>query len=79
MNWGSCAPVWFFAQDVKNANVEDVLILSGDHLYRMDYMDFVQVRYLRVLQCLVSCLTLSKRDQDAWTAVAGALALLSKT
>ena len=30
-------------QDAKNKNVEDIVILSGDHLYRMDYMDFVQV------------------------------------
>lgn len=27
--------------DVKNRAVEDVVILSGDHLYRMDYMKFV--------------------------------------
>lgn len=33
---------WLF-EDKKNKDVEDVLILSGDHLYRMDYMDFVQV------------------------------------
>lgn len=32
-----------FMQDAKNKNVEHILILSGDHLYRMDYMDFVQV------------------------------------
>lgn len=30
-------------QDAKNKNVEHILILSGDHLYRMDYLDFVQV------------------------------------
>ncbi|KAF5833992.1 nucleotide-diphospho-sugar transferase [Dunaliella salina] len=28
-------------QDVKNRAVEDIVILSGDHLYRMDYMKFV--------------------------------------
>ncbi|XP_004289659.1 PREDICTED: LOW QUALITY PROTEIN: glucose-1-phosphate adenylyltransferase large subunit 1-like [Fragaria vesca subsp. vesca] len=33
--------VWVF-EDAKNRNVENILILSGDHLYRMDYMDFVQ-------------------------------------
>ncbi|XP_062020462.1 glucose-1-phosphate adenylyltransferase large subunit 1-like [Rosa rugosa] len=33
--------VWLF-EDAKNSNVENILILSGDHLYRMDYMDFVQ-------------------------------------
>ncbi|MEW5310284.1 MAG: hypothetical protein WDW38_002096 [Sanguina aurantia] len=27
--------------DVKNRAIEDVIILSGDHLYRMDYMKFV--------------------------------------
>lgn len=31
-------------QDPRSKDIEDVLILSGDHLYRMDYMDFVQVR-----------------------------------
>ena len=31
-------------QDAKNENVKNILILSGDHLYRMDYMDFVQAR-----------------------------------
>lgn len=31
--------------------MEDVLILSGDHLYRMDYMDFVQVLSLGLLYC----------------------------
>ena len=30
-------------KDAKNKSVEHILILSGDHLYRMDYMDFVQV------------------------------------
>jgi len=28
--------------DIKNRNVEDILILSGDHLYRMDYLEFLQ-------------------------------------
>jgi len=27
----------------KHSNVEDVLILSGDHLYRMDYAEFIRV------------------------------------
>ena len=31
-------------QDAKNKSIEHILILSGDHLYRMDYMDFVQVK-----------------------------------
>eukprot|EP00850_Spirogloea_muscicola_P022091 SM000276S10303 [mRNA] locus=s276:80317:89316:- [translate_table: standard] len=33
--------LWLF-DDAKNKTVEDVVILAGDHLYRMDYMDFVQ-------------------------------------
>ncbi|GLC41372.1 Glucose-1-phosphate adenylyltransferase [Pleodorina starrii] len=28
-------------EDTKNRAIEDVIILSGDHLYRMDYMKFV--------------------------------------
>lgn len=30
-------------QDAKHRNIENILILAGDHLYRMDYMDFLQV------------------------------------
>ncbi|ONH91106.1 hypothetical protein PRUPE_8G093400 [Prunus persica] len=33
--------IWVF-EDAKNRDVENVLILCGDHLYRMDYTDFVQ-------------------------------------
>ena len=32
---------WVLA-DIKNRNVEDILILSGDHLYRMDYLEFIR-------------------------------------
>jgi len=32
-----------YAQDPRNKDIENVLILSGDQLYRMDYMDLVQV------------------------------------
>ena len=41
-------------KDAKNKVVEDVVILSGDHLYRMDYMDFVQVIHPISLQHLHS-------------------------
>ncbi|KAG8492091.1 hypothetical protein CXB51_015744 [Gossypium anomalum] len=34
--------IWVF-EDAKVKDVQHVLILSGDHLYRADYMDFVQV------------------------------------
>lgn len=36
-------------QDAKNTHVENVLILAGDHLYRMDYMDLIQVYSVIVL------------------------------
>ncbi|XP_055818090.1 glucose-1-phosphate adenylyltransferase large subunit 3, chloroplastic/amyloplastic isoform X1 [Solanum dulcamara] len=32
---------WLF-EDARSKDIEDVLILSGDHLYRMDYLHFVQ-------------------------------------
>ena len=32
---------WLF-EDIKNKDVDDIVILSGDHLYRMDYMAFVE-------------------------------------
>lgn len=31
----------YLLSDVKNRSIDDVVILSGDHLYRMDYMRFV--------------------------------------
>lgn len=34
---------FYLLQDAKLRQVENIVILSGDHLYRMDYMDFVQV------------------------------------
>ncbi|CAN1127015.1 Glucose-1-phosphate adenylyltransferase large subunit, chloroplastic/amyloplastic [Linum perenne] len=46
--------IWVF-EDAKNKNVENVLILSGDHLYRMDYMDFVQKHVDTNADITVSC------------------------
>ncbi|PSS19143.1 Glucose-1-phosphate adenylyltransferase large subunit like [Actinidia chinensis var. chinensis] len=45
---------WVF-EDAKNKDVEDILILSGDHLYRMDYMDFLQNHIDRNSDITVSC------------------------
>ncbi|GKV42810.1 hypothetical protein SLEP1_g50178 [Rubroshorea leprosula] len=45
---------WVF-EDAKNSNVENVLILCGDHLYRMDYMDFVQSHVDRNADITISC------------------------
>ncbi|KAJ7957772.1 Glucose-1-phosphate adenylyltransferase [Quillaja saponaria] len=46
--------VWVF-EDAKNKNVEHILILSGDHLYRMDYMEFVQKHIDTNADITVSC------------------------
>ncbi|CAL1355826.1 unnamed protein product [Linum trigynum] len=46
--------IWVF-EDAKNKNVEHVIILSGDHLYRMDYMDFVQRHVDTNADITVSC------------------------
>eukprot|EP00245_Coleochaete_scutata_P012039 TRINITY_DN457_c0_g1_i2.p1 TRINITY_DN457_c0_g1~~TRINITY_DN457_c0_g1_i2.p1 ORF type:complete len:340 (+),score=70.89 TRINITY_DN457_c0_g1_i2:150-1169(+) len=47
--------LWLF-EDAKNRDVEDVVILSGDHLYRMDYMDFVQKHKDTNADITISCL-----------------------
>ncbi|XP_020258101.1 glucose-1-phosphate adenylyltransferase large subunit 1, chloroplastic isoform X2 [Asparagus officinalis] len=46
---------WLF-EDARNKGIEDVLILSGDHLYRMDYMDFVQNHRQNGADITISCL-----------------------
>ncbi|KAI5059138.1 hypothetical protein GOP47_0025457 [Adiantum capillus-veneris] len=45
---------WLF-EDAKNTEIEHVLILSGDHLYRMDYMDFVQKHKDSDADITISC------------------------
>ncbi|XP_020251523.1 glucose-1-phosphate adenylyltransferase large subunit 2, chloroplastic-like isoform X2 [Asparagus officinalis] len=46
--------IWVF-EDAKNKNIEHILILSGDHLYRMNYMDFVQKHIDTGADITVSC------------------------
>ncbi|KAJ0093873.1 hypothetical protein Patl1_25428 [Pistacia atlantica] len=46
---------WLF-EDARSRDIEDVLILSGDHLYRMDYMDFVQDHRQSGADISISCL-----------------------
>ncbi|KAH6776455.1 ADPGLC-PPase large subunit [Perilla frutescens var. hirtella] len=46
--------IWVF-EAAKNKNVEHIVILSGDHLYRMDYMDFVQKHIDTNADITVSC------------------------
>ncbi|GLT42809.1 hypothetical protein SLA2020_167910 [Shorea laevis] len=45
---------WVF-EDAKNSNIENVLILCGDHLYRMDYTDFLQSHVDRNADITISC------------------------
>uniref|UniRef100_A0A0V0IKF5 glucose-1-phosphate adenylyltransferase n=1 Tax=Solanum chacoense TaxID=4108 RepID=A0A0V0IKF5_SOLCH len=46
--------IWVF-ENQKNKNVEHIIILSGDHLYRMNYMDFVQKHIDMNADITVSC------------------------
>ncbi|XP_047311316.1 glucose-1-phosphate adenylyltransferase large subunit 1-like [Impatiens glandulifera] len=46
--------IWVF-EDAKNKNIEHILILSGDHIYRMDYMDIIQNHIDRNADITVSC------------------------
>lgn len=50
---------WLF-DDAKARDIEDVLILSGDHLYRMDYMDFVQSHRQRNAGISICCLPIDE-------------------
>jgi len=65
MNWfqGTADAVrqftWLF-EDAKNKNVEHVLILSGDHLYRMDYMDFIQKHKDSGADITISCVPMDE-------------------
>lgn len=46
--------IWLF-EDAKAKDIDNILILSGDHLYRMDYMDFVQNHIDRNADLMLSC------------------------
>ncbi|KAF7152366.1 hypothetical protein RHSIM_Rhsim01G0214200 [Rhododendron simsii] len=46
--------------DAMKKNVEHILILSGDHLYSMDYMDFVQYVDSQA-DIMVSCVPMDDR------------------
>ena len=55
---------WLF-EDIKNRNVEDIVILSGDHLYRMDYMKFVNHHRATNADVTIGCLPMDdKRASD---------------
>eukprot|EP00242_Pyramimonas_sp_CCMP2087_P011169 CAMPEP_0198210064 /NCGR_PEP_ID=MMETSP1445-20131203/18967_1 /TAXON_ID=36898 /ORGANISM="Pyramimonas sp., Strain CCMP2087" /LENGTH=497 /DNA_ID=CAMNT_0043884023 /DNA_START=55 /DNA_END=1548 /DNA_ORIENTATION=+ len=42
--------------DIKNKSIQDVVILSGDHLYRMDYSEFIRTHRTVGADITVSCL-----------------------
>ncbi|GMH23569.1 hypothetical protein Nepgr_025412 [Nepenthes gracilis] len=46
--------IWLF-EDARNKDIENILILSGDHLYRMDYTEFVQNHIDRNADITLSC------------------------
>ncbi|KAK8568092.1 hypothetical protein V6N12_006656 [Hibiscus sabdariffa] len=50
--------IWVF-EDAKNRNIENVIILCGDHLYRMDYMDFLQSHVDNNSDITISCVTMN--------------------
>ncbi|GAB2267316.1 Glucose-1-phosphate adenylyltransferase large subunit 1 [Dionaea muscipula] len=60
MNWfqGTADAVrqflWLF-EDARNKEIENVLILSGDQLYRMDYMELVRNHIDRNADITISC------------------------
>ncbi|KAL6998748.1 Clathrin assembly protein complex 2 beta large chain [Sarracenia purpurea var. burkii] len=51
---------WLF-EDARNRHIEDVLILSGDHLYRMDYMDLVEDHHQSGADITISSLPMDDR------------------
>lgn len=42
--------------DIKNQAMQDIVILSGDHLYRMDYMKFVDYHRRTGADVSIGCL-----------------------
>ncbi|KAF8690557.1 hypothetical protein HU200_040920 [Digitaria exilis] len=51
--------LWLF-EDARLKCVENILILSGDHLYRMDYMDFVQKHVNSGADISVACVPMDE-------------------
>ncbi|EPS74142.1 glucose-1-phosphate adenylyltransferase [Genlisea aurea] len=50
--------IWLF-EDAKTKDIDNILILSGDHLYRMDYLDFIQNHVDRDADITLSCAPVS--------------------
>ncbi|XP_054779280.1 glucose-1-phosphate adenylyltransferase large subunit 1-like isoform X2 [Prosopis cineraria] len=47
--------LWLF-EEAEHRNIENILILCGDHLYRMDYMNFLQKHISSNADISISCL-----------------------
>ncbi|KAG6545335.1 hypothetical protein Mapa_013184 [Marchantia paleacea] len=65
---------WIF-DNVRSEAVEHVLVLSGDHLYRMNYMDLVQNHHTSGADITVSCVPLSMDDSSCQVSAGGLLRL----
>jgi glucose-1-phosphate adenylyltransferase len=53
-------------RDVKNRAMEDIIILSGDHLYRMDYMKFIDYHRETGADITVGCLPCNEEQASAF-------------
>ena len=53
-------------RDVKNRQMEDIIILSGDHLYRMDYMKFVDYHRQSNADITIGCLPCAEEQAKAF-------------
>ncbi|KAI4319928.1 hypothetical protein MLD38_033466 [Melastoma candidum] len=51
-------------EDVEHKQIENILILSGDHFYQMDYMDFLQKHIDSSAGISISCVPIDERASD---------------
>ncbi|KAJ3700004.1 hypothetical protein LUZ61_003709 [Rhynchospora tenuis] len=52
--------LWLF-EDARANEIEDILILSGDQLYKMDYMEFIESHRRSGAEITISCLPVDDR------------------
>lgn len=57
--------IWLFEEACRDG-VEDYLILSGDHLYRMDYREFVQAHRVAGADITVAALPCAEKEATAF-------------
>ncbi|RDX85557.1 Glucose-1-phosphate adenylyltransferase large subunit, chloroplastic/amyloplastic, partial [Mucuna pruriens] len=51
--------IWVF-EDAKNKNIEHIVIISGDHLCRMDYMKLVEKHIVTNSEITISCVPMEE-------------------